>query len=61
MKVELSHANDKIEKSVLNVNTLDDLLLICKKFDRDIIISLPMQNTKSHFDFYVMVYDDSIE
>lgn len=61
MKVELSHANDKIEKSVLNVNTLEDLLLICKKFDRDIIISLPMQNTKSQFDFYVMVYDDSIE
>jgi hypothetical protein len=61
MKVELSHANDKIEKSVLNVNTLDDLLLICKKFDRDIIISLPMQNTKSQFDFYIMVYDDSIE
>jgi hypothetical protein len=61
MKVELSHANDKIEKSVLNVNTLEDLLQICKKFDRDIIISLPMQNTKSQFDFYVMVYDDSIE
>ena len=61
MKIELSHANDKIEKSVLNVNTLEDLLQICKKFDRDIIISLPMQNTKSQFDFYVMVYDDSIE
>jgi len=61
MKIELSHANDKKEKSVLNVNTLEDLLQICKKFDRDIIISLPMQNTKSQFDFYVMVYDDSIE
>lgn len=61
MKIELSHANDKIEKSVLNVNTLEELLQICKKFDRDIIISLPMQNTKSQFDFYVMVYDDSIE
>jgi len=61
MKVELSHANDKIEKSVIEVTTLDDLLQICKKFDRDVIISLPMQNTKSKFDFYVMVYDDSIE
>ena len=61
MKIELSHANDKIEKSVLNVSTLEELLQICKKFDRDIIISLPMQNTKSQFDFYVMVYDDSIE
>ncbi|NEU07916.1 hypothetical protein GZH53_06290 [Flavihumibacter sp. R14] len=61
MKVELSHANDKIEKSVIDVNSLEDLLRICKKFDRDIIISLPMQNTKSRFDFYVMVYDDSIE
>jgi hypothetical protein len=61
MKVELSHANDKIEKTVLTVDTLEELLQICKKFDRDIIISLPMQNTKSQFDFYVMVYDDSIE
>ena len=61
MKVELSHANDKIEKKVIKVNSLDDLLLLCKKFDRDIIISLPMQNTKSQFDFYVMVYDDKIE
>ena len=61
MKVELSHANDKIEKSVIDVKSLEDLLQICKKFDRDIIISLPMQNTKSKFDFYVMVYDDSIE
>jgi hypothetical protein len=61
MKVELSHANDIIEKSVIEVNSLEDLLQICKKFDRDIIISLPMQNTKSRFDFYVMVYDDSIE
>jgi len=61
MKIELSHANDKIEKSVLNVNSLEELLQICKKFDRDIIVSLPMQNTKSQFDFYVMVYDDSIE
>ena len=61
MKVELSHANDKIEKSVIEVNSLEHLLQICKKFDRDIIISLPMQNTKSRFDFYVMVYDDSIE
>lgn len=61
MKVELSHANDKIEKKVISVNSLDDLLLVCKKFDRDIIISLPMKNTKSQFDFYVMVYDDKIE
>lgn len=61
MKVELSHANDKIEKKVINVQSLEDLLLLCKKFDRDIIISLPMQNTKSQFDFYVMIYDDKIE
>ena len=61
MKVELSHANDKIEKKVIIVNSLDDLLLLCKKFDRDIIISLPMQNTKSQFDFYIMIYDDKIE
>ncbi len=61
MKVELSHANDKIEKKVINVQSLDDLLLLCKKFDRDIIVSLPMQNTKSQFDFYVMIYDDKIE
>ena len=61
MKVELSHANDKIEKKIISVNSLDDLLLVCKKFDRDIIISLPMKNTKSQFDFYVMVYDDKIE
>lgn len=61
MKVELSHANDKIAKTKIEVSTLDDLLNICKKFDRDVIISLPMKNTKSTFDFYVMVYDDSIE
>lgn len=61
MKVELSHANDKIAKTDIEVNTLEDLLKICRKFDRDIIISLPMQNTRSKFDFYVMVYDDSIE
>ena len=61
MKVEHSQANDKIAKTDIEVNTLDDLLKICRKFDRDIIISLPMQNTRSKFDFYVMVYDDSIE
>ena len=61
MKVELSHANDKIATTNIEISTLDDLLNICKKFDRDVIISLPMKNTKSKFDFYVMVYDDSIE
>ncbi|MBC7743527.1 MAG: hypothetical protein H7096_00320 [Flavobacterium sp.] len=61
MKVELSHANDKIEKKTIQVNSLDDLLLLCKKFDRDVIISLPLQNTRSQFDFYLMVYDAKIE
>jgi hypothetical protein len=61
MKVELSHADDKKAKKAIEVNTVEDLLNICKKFDHDVIISLPMQNTKSKFDFYVMVYDDSIE
>ncbi|MEO8794084.1 MAG: hypothetical protein ABI390_01390 [Daejeonella sp.] len=61
MKVELSHADDKKAKKAIEVNTVEDLLSICKKFDRDVIISLPMQGTKSKFDFYAMVYDDSIE
>ncbi|MDB5012224.1 MAG: hypothetical protein JWQ25_426 [Daejeonella sp.] len=61
MKVELSHADDKKPKKTIKVESIDDLLKICKLFDRDVIISLPMQGTKSNFDFYVMVYDDKIE
>jgi hypothetical protein len=61
MKVELSHADDKKGKKTIEVKSIDELLSICKHFDRDIIISLPMQGTKSKFDFYVMVYDDKIE
>jgi hypothetical protein len=61
MKVELSHADDKKPKKTIKVETIDDLLKICKLFDRDVIISLPMKGTKSNFDFYVMVYDDKIE
>ena len=61
MKAELSHADDKKPKKTIKVESIDDLLKICKHFDRDVIISLPMQGTKSNFDFYVMVYDDKIE
>ena len=61
MKVELSHADDRKIKKAIEIDTVEDLLNICKKFDRDVIISLPMQGTKSKFDFYAMVYDDKIE
>lgn len=61
MKIELSHANDKIPKRNIEVSSLEDLLKIAKHFDRDVIISLPMKGTKSNFDFYAMVYDDKIE
>ncbi|MGB4776230.1 MAG: hypothetical protein WBP45_13730 [Daejeonella sp.] len=61
MKVELSHADNRKEKRTIQVSSIEDLLKISKHFDRDIIISLPMQGTKSDFDFYVMVYDDKIE
>ncbi len=61
MKVELSHANDKIQKKTVEINSVEDLLSICKRYDRDLIISLPLHNTKSKFDFYAMVYDSTIE
>ena len=61
MKVELSHADDTKPKRAVEIKTVEELLKICKQFDRDVIISLPMQGTKSNFDFYVMVYDADIE